>query len=604
MINTMKGSIKLKLISAFIALSLIPVFIIALLSGIEYTKASEEMISDYSSQMIVQTMGKLDVLLENTENISLQVIASTEFQTLLDDIRNNGLGNAEASKKRIEGIIGSVISARNHVIGVNIILTSGKGMIVSGERLVGDNWLEENETLIVQDAGRPTWQSTYLNEDPMAIYSHVLTCIRRIKSVQTGETLGYLIIGLKEFALADVYSYLDLGPDGQVFITDTTGHYVSSINKRLLTQKASHSFVYDIIERGDSSSKSIIDTVNGNKTIISYHVSDVTGWYMFHVVDYGYVMDTIMANVRFTALVVLVIIVISVVISLLIALSISNPLGNLSTAMKQVELGNLDVKVKYNAKNEIGLLYHSFNKMIKKINDLIHRVYQAEILRQKAEISALQSQINPHFLYNTLAMIDGLAIMKGDRDISKIAETLGDMFRYSLSGYNLATLGEEIEQACNYLVIQKYFKRDNLSYYINVEPDIENCYISKLMLQPILENAIIHGAEQSLSKCVINVEAKKTNENDILICISDNGKGIEEEALEKIIKKMKSTKNMFTHSKSAKHYHIGLGNIYWRIKSLYGDDYGLFIKSKVDCGTTVTILLPRVYKLSNEGGSE
>ena len=605
MFGSLKGSIKLKLITAFLSLSLIPVFIVALISSLEYTRSSEEKIGDYSSQLIVQTVGKLDVLLENIEDLSLQIVASTEMQQLLDQLYLEDTAVAEENLPRIEDIIGNIISARNEIIGVNIVLSDGLGEVVSGEKLTEEADFyqsDEYKTLQTND-GQPVWRSTYVNEDPMAIYSHVLTCVRKIKSVQTGRTLGYLIIGIKEFALADMYSYLDLGPDGEVFITDTSGHYVSNLNKRLLSLKSDHEFVDEIIAMGNAPDKTIIDEYGGEKLIISYDVSDSAGWYMFYVVDYGYVMDTVMANVKITIVIVIVLIIIAVLLTLLISFSISRPLEELSSAMRLVEDGDLKVKVSHKAKNEIGTLFSSFNKMLEKINDLIHKVYQAEILKQKAEISALQSQINPHFLYNTLAMIDGIAVMRGEKDISKIAETLGDMFRYSLSGMSFATLGEEIEQACNYLIIQKYFKKDNLSYSINIDPDIENCYISKLLLQPILENAIIHGAEQTLRKCEITVEAKKTNENDLTVTVHDNGKGMDEEMLEKVISKMKSTKNIF-HSRSAKRYHIGIGNIYWRIKSIYGDDYGLFIKSKVDEGTTVTVLLPRVYKISGEGDAE
>lgn len=605
MFGSLKGSIKLKLITAFLSLSLIPLFIVALISSLEYTRSSEEKMGDYSSQLIVQTVGKLDVLLENIEDLSLQIVASTEMQQLLDNIYLDETGNTTGDISQIEDIIGNIISARNEIIGVNIVLEDGRGEVVSGEKLLGEDDFyrsEEYDKLQMND-GQPVWRSTYVNDDPMAIYSHVLTCTRRIKSVQTGRTLGHLIIGIKEFALADMYSYLDLGPDGEVFITDTAGQYVSNLNKRLLSYKSDYGFVNEIIGMDKAADKTIIDDNGGQKLIISYDVSDTTGWYMFYVVDYGYVMDTVRGNVKITIVIVIVLIIIAVMLTLLISFSISRPLEELSSAMKRVEDGDLNVKVSHKAKNEIGTLFYSFNKMLEKINDLIHKVYQAEILKQKAEISALQSQINPHFLYNTLAMIDGIAVMKGEMDISKIAETLGEMFRYSLSGMNFATLGDEIEQACNYLVIQKYFKKDNLSYNIKIDPDIENCYISKMLLQPILENAIIHGAEQTLRKCEITVEAKKTNENDLTIIVCDNGKGMDEEVLERVIHKMKSTKNIF-HSRSAKRYHIGIGNIYWRIKSIYGDDYGVFIKSKVDEGTTVTVLLPRVYKISGEGDAE
>jgi two-component system sensor histidine kinase YesM len=601
---SLRGSIKLRLITAFIALSMIPVFIIAVFSSMVYIRTFEDKIGDYSSQLIVQTTGKLDVLFENIENLSLQIVTSTEIQSLMESLVRQG--GSEKQTDQIESIIGNIITSRNEITGVNILLNNDKGMIVSGEKLVEeDDFYKSGEYGYLKNAdGQPVWKSTYYNSDPLATYSYVATCLRKIKSVQTGQLLGYLVIGVKEFALADMYSYLDLGPDGEVFITDNRGNYVSNLNKNLLAQPSGYPFAADILKRGDTVNDTIFYEYNGEKLIISYDVSAVTGWYIFCVVDYRYVMDAVITNLQFTVIVVIAIIVISVVLSLFISLSISNPVEELTKAMKRVEDGDLNVKVSYRAKNEIGKLYSSFNKMIANINELIHKVYQTEILKQKAEINALQSQINPHFLYNTLAMIDGIAMMRGEKDISKIAETLGEMFRYSLSGWNFATLREEIDQAANYLVIQKYFKKDNLEYFIEVDPDLENCYISKLLLQPLLENAIIHGAERTLKKCVIRIEARKDQQGNMVIAVSDNGKGIDEDSLAGIVNKMKSTKNIFTHSKNAKRYHIGLGNIYWRIKNLYGDEYGLYLKSRIEEGATVTMVLPMIDKMPGEGASD
>lgn len=600
-----KGSLKLKLIVAFLCLSLIPVIIIAIFSSTEYIAASEKEIADYSNQLVVQTKGKLDVMLDNVEDISLQIASSADVQNLLESLLEADASGPlyKENESRIEDIIGNIISARNEIVGVNFLLPDGNNIISSGEKLIQpEKFLISGEyRALKRSDGLSMWKSTYFNDDALATYSHVTTYFRKIKSLKNGKDLGVLAIGVKEFALVEMYSYLDLGPDGEVFITDQDGSMISHLNKNTLSKPSEYAFVYEILKNGRPSEKTIFSEVGGKKVMVAYDRSSLNGWYMFYIVDYGYVMDPIIVNNRLIIVLLIIIVVLAVILSLFISFTISKPVEELSRTMKKVEGGDLNVRAEYTkGSNEIATLYTSFNKMIEKINDLIKRVYQAEILKQKAEINALQSQINPHFLYNTLAMIDGIAVMRGDRDISRIAETLGDMFRYSLSGGNFATLFEEVEQASNYLIIQKYFKRDKLDYSIKIAPEAEACVVSKLLLQPIIENAVVHGIENSLKKGLIAVDAQIVND-ELLITVNDTGIGIAEKELEQLILRMKSTKNMFTHTKNAKRYHIGLGNIYWRIKNLYGEGYGLSIRSKPGEGTTVTMLLPRVCKMMEDG---
>ncbi len=252
-------------------------------------------------------------------------------------------------------------------------------------------------------------------------------------------------------------------------------------------------------------------------------------------------------------------------------------------------------------KNEITRLAIGFNSMIDRIEKLITKNYESQLMKQEAQISALQSQINPHFLYNTLAVIDGMALKNDQKEIAEVSELLGDIFRYSTSGLETATISDELAQTRKYLQIQQYRKKDNLEFEIIADESVGDNVVPKLLLQPIVENAIIHGLDMRRGLGRISVEVK-AKEETIIIAINDNGMGMDEETLNTLVKSLEIEEDMQYYFGDRKIKSIGLSNVHNRIRNYFGPDYGMSLSSRKKYGTFVELRLPRIDN-DNLGGS-
>lgn len=223
------------------------------------------------------------------------------------------------------------------------------------------------------------------------------------------------------------------------------------------------------------------------------------------------------------------------------------------------------------------------------------RSYEQELLMKQANLSALQSQINPHFLYNTLECIRGQALMEDSPDIAAAAQALSLFFRYSISGKSdIVTLKEELENLKNYMAIQSYRFKDRVSLQIDLEEEdsqsVLNALIPKLTLQPIVENAVVHGFASTVSGGVVTVAVHLTGPN-ISILVSDNGKGMDQDALELLNRSFRENGAKKAPA-GKKGTGLGLQNVDKRIKFCYGGEYGLSVQSAPGCGTDVELFFP------------
>ena len=267
------------------------------------------------------------------------------------------------------------------------------------------------------------------------------------------------------------------------------------------------------------------------------------------------------------------------------------PIKRLRKGMKQIETGNYNISVPVETKDEIGYFCQSFNQMTHRINHLVVQVYETELLKKDAEIKALQSQMNPHFLYNTLGTIESLAPVQGEGQmISVMCRSLAQMLRYNINGASFSTLGEEIEQLEVYLSIQKIRYETRLEYTIIVDPELTKMRIPKLLFQPIVENSIIHGIERSRKGGTIQIEAVSIDEQDAMIKVTDNGVGMDPDKL-KALQLRLNTWSASSYSANNQQTSIGMVNVHARLKLLYGEQYGVAIESVFGEGTQVTIRL-------------
>ena len=282
--------------------------------------------------------------------------------------------------------------------------------------------------------------------------------------------------------------------------------------------------------------------------------------------------------------------IVALLFSRFLAKSLTYPLQRLRDSMSRVQEGQFDGSdVEIDSENEIGSLTKSFNVMTHRIQDLMEQNVKEQEAKRKSELKALQSQINPHFLYNTLDSIIWMAEGRKYEEVVLMTASLARLLRQSISNEDeVVPLQSEVEYAKGYLTIQKMRYKDKLEFEINVEPSILNIPLIKLVLQPIIENAIYHGLKYKESKGLLQVKGFMKDGNAVLQVI-DNGVGMDEETLAHIYDKHKVN----YHSNG-----VGVYNVQKRLKLYYGESYGITYESELCVGTTATITIPGMQEES------
>lgn len=306
----------------------------------------------------------------------------------------------------------------------------------------------------------------------------------------------------------------------------------------------------------------------------------LTGWKTYSVVAVPEIFPQALQLRGTIAMIVLSAVLVALVIVTAISYSITAPIRELSNAMKQVEAENFDIEIRSKRRDEIGRLIISFNYMVGKIRQLIYEVYQKKLEQKNAEIRALQAQINPHFLYNTLDSINWMLIERDEQDISDVVISLGEILRYAIGGEShVVPLRDEMRYIESYLCIQKNRLEERLNYRWEVDEDALDFSVPRLILQPIVENAVIHGIEPLKEGGTITVKAWMEGET-LILQITDNGKGMTREELAELKKKIDGKNDTGS---------IGMRNIRRRIELTYGEKKAIEIRSNQDGGTAVTL---------------
>ena len=292
-----------------------------------------------------------------------------------------------------------------------------------------------------------------------------------------------------------------------------------------------------------------------------------------------------MLMIRFSIIAFAAILILIVLLSYYIPLSITRPIRKLSEVTDQVAKGDLTVRSDIRTGAEVGMLSDSLNTMIDKINELLEQVKKEQIRLRKAEFELLQSQINPHFLYNTLDTIVWLAEAGEQKKVVKMVGSLSEFFRTSLNqGKDIISIKEELQHVRSYLEIQQVRYQDILQYDIQVEEELYKYLIPKITIQPLVENALYHGIKNKRGVGKIIISGRR-EEDHFSILIEDNGIGISEERLSQV---RAGVKNKVSTGKDI----YGLYNVNERIRLNFGEKYGIFIESTYGKGTVVSVILP------------
>jgi two-component system sensor histidine kinase YesM len=289
---------------------------------------------------------------------------------------------------------------------------------------------------------------------------------------------------------------------------------------------------------------------------------------------------------------VLLLIPLSIVIN-----NILKPLREFMSFLSEIGSGNLKnlkKKIHLHGYAEITVMSQEFNSMLDEVDHLTHRLvdtsvrlFQSELDKKQAELAFLQSQINPHFLYNTLESIKGIAAVKGVTEIRDMTKALAQIFRYSVSGTDLVRLEEEINIIRSYTQIQQIRFADRFRVYYELSPEALACEVPKMILQPLVENAIYHGLEEMLEQGELHISGK-VEAGKLIVVIRDNGQGIDADTMERLRDELavKDVQNIFL---KAEHTSIGIANVNSRIRLKYGDQYGISVFSEPGAGTDIVL---------------
>jgi len=405
----------------------------------------------------------------------------------------------------------------------------------------------------------------------------VFAVARAIVEIPSAQVVGIMLINTDTQIFASLEQRIQLYEHQRMILLDENNVTVYNSEAENIGQPASQQLLALI-----NAENATMDSVH---YLYAVETVPLSQWRVINLVPSAVINQDLRWMSTFTAIMVCLIVIISILVSRAMARQISNPLKRLVHTMELTEKGDLTSRVPIEHTDEIGMLSLAFNRMLDEVNRLVKVVYTDKLMQKELELSMLQSQINPHFLYNTLESISMMAEVNNDTQTAQMAASLGRILRYGLSKDGaIVTLGEELYVLKQYILLQQ----QRLSHQFKIEESVDSSLykhpILRLTLQPIVENAINHGMKTVKRNGLIRITAQEMP-GCILVHVSDNGSGIPPEQLEKLITSIADPGNDTAN--------IGLRNVNRRIKLNFSEEYGITIQSTIDAGTTVTVKLPK-----------
>ena len=569
-------------IFAMVSMLLLGAVVIATVISMSYTRTSVFENSSLYTQTIIKQMNQnIDSYIDYMENISYLVSSNEDVQTYLfgDHVGPEVRG-------RILNQFETILDSRSDILNLGIISENGRMFINDGREMTNpDLDIHSQEWYMNALNGS---QSSYLSSSHVQhIISGerpwVITLSRGIRDQSSGSTKkeAVFFIDLNYSAISGLCDQNIVGNQGYAFILDAEGNIVYHPQQQQLYNELQTENIGLIME---SESDTILYGKGSGEKLYTISRSEKTGW---TVVDSVRVEELLRKSNEAQSIYILVaagLVAVALFFSKFIAKNITQPIQKLCESMEKVQEGDFSVSdVVVDSANEIGSLTTSFNVMTHRIQDLMEQNIREQEAKRKSELKALQSQINPHFLYNTLDSIIWMAEGKKNEEVVLMTASLARLLRQSISNEDeVVSIGQEIEYARGYLTIQKMRYKDKMEYQIDVDPSILNIPLIKLVLQPVIENAIYHGLKYKESKGFLLVRGFPKDGNAVLQVI-DDGVGMDEETLEHIYEK---------HKVNYRSNGVGIYNVQKRLQLYYGNEYGITYESEVGKGTTATITIP------------
>ncbi|NQX63614.1 sensor histidine kinase [Paenibacillus qinlingensis] len=585
-------SIKNKIFSTNILIIILSISIIALFANIVSQKAIIEKAVKNSSRELVLIDNNLQTLITTVEDYSKILATDYRLQNELynDFLENNNLSTSHyvggldnlSMKKTLSEVISNIVEPNTNIKAVSVLTSNHQWVDVGfadnefASRIFGSGPEAIDHSFQPVLTGLMKFKFRYEGDD------NVFAVSKTVIHKDTGKTVGLVVLYVKETVIASIYERKMNYKGGNFYILDQNGNIISSQNKANLYRDFKEATSISI----PNSTQVETGFFQGNgseKVLVSTHRLEPLEWSIVSVIP---IDEITVERKEINKLIIWIgslCLLLAFIVSYLLSRSITRPIFQLSRTMRDIRTGHLTVRSSYQSSDEIGYLNDVFNNLMDRIEELVAENVEEQKTKAEIEFKLLQTQVQPHFLYNTLETIISLIKLNMKTEAITATKYMANFYKISLSkGNDIITLREEMQLSESYLEIQQLRYVEYMAYTMDIDEDIMSCSISKLTLQPIVENAIYHGLKRKTEKGLLRITGRRMGD-EVRIEIYDNGVGIEESQIKGLLREV---------SDSSERTGFGVRSVHNRIRMLYGDRYGLELESEIGLYTRVTIRLP------------
>lgn len=570
--------LRRKILFAIILLVFIPVILMGIVTYVHFSSAMEKKSNSFYWISLLETDRKLKFALNEITSITNTAITKPIIQ---QSLKQKSLVLTYDRKQELNNLLINhpMITSFSLYSKDRLLYHYNSPMIFS--ELERQSWFEEMKNA----EGRPVWSGPGENGSD-ASDKPVLIHARVIKDYYSLEDIGYLVVKVKPDVLDQIFWEAATLKKGDILLVNKQGNIVFTKSGEHVGQQTAFPF----LQHGYTKEHAYYtDNYQGEKSLITFLPSHNPAWYLVAITPKDLIASE-SVHIRNIAIILSTVSLLSAFLfDRYFVRRLVHSINSAVNGMKRVKQGIFTpITTRYHADDESDLLIDGFNRMSSQISELIEQVETEQGRKKEAEMQALMAQINPHFIYNSLESINSMAVLQGNKDISKMVVSLGKLLRISISqNQELIPLQMEFEHVRHYLDIQKFRFEEKFSYVIDLPEGIKTFMTQKLIVQPIVENALYHAIEQMKGPGIIEISAQDIG-TDIIIVVKDNGPGFDLTKMQTLYDKESMNQRKYSDNG------VGLNNVHERLSIRFGSPYGLLVCSSPGCGSTIRIQIPKI----------
>lgn len=565
-------SLQYKMMFLTLAVAVIPTMIVGIVAYMQSIKIVEEQVIKSNFNTVQQMANNMNDVFQSMDDLAIELWLDDDFMECLtaSDEDDSGLAYEMLTAqqrvnhytvfkediysvyvKAYNGLVFDTMSARNQVsreLEEELVRLKGKYVLISDEIVNFDGTVQKVFSLL------------WVLKDPKNL----------------AKDLAIVKINILEKDISNIYRSNLLSAGSETFVIDEDQQILSAVEGDKIGSRMEQE-VHGSSEKAEYS----VREINGERSLCTTVPLNQRKWKLVNIVPVKDLTKDSMTIQEVTVVAMVASVFFCTLVVLFFTMKVLHPLKQLGESMKRLENENFNTELPERGNDEVTLVCRNFNKMSRKLNELINEVYAYQIKQKEAELKVLHEQINPHFLYNTLNTIYWMCKMERASETALLVDSLSKLFRLSLnSGKSITTVEKEMEYLRYYIVIQKKRYEEMIRFEMEVSEDVLQCQTVKLTLQPLVENAIYHGIEKKGTRGRIVIRAYRSGDC-MYFQVSDDGAGADVERL-----------NALLYETGEANQGFALRNVHERIRLYYGEPYGLSFESSPGEGTTVTVVQP------------